>query len=212
MKVLIGTSNPQLRPFTKLLLRRMLCPLTGLCQAIGFVTRSPCEPRIAVAGGDMTGVHVLRGIPPPRPGVHHIGGSGTTYEEAIIRTLGETLERYAQHMSLVSGRHEIVFASYRKMISNGRRVLVPEELQYFSKSQLARPGFPFSRLDPDAEIGWVSEGDENPFPAHLQARIRDTVAELGVEHREARIAQMRAAIGVGTARCRIGREISACAS
>jgi len=33
------------------------------------------------------------------------------------------------------------------------RVLVPEDLRYFSDSQLARPGFPFSRMTSET---WIS--------------------------------------------------------
>jgi thiazole/oxazole-forming peptide maturase SagD family component len=154
VKVIIGASTAQLRPTTKLLLHRMICPLSGLSPQLALIMRSVLEPKIAVASGDMTGVHILRGLPSPRPGAYHIAGIGTSYEEAIIGVLAESIERYAQYIWAASKPQKIVSASYQNMKSNSR-VLVPESLQYFSESQLTRPGFPFSRLESDMVIGWV---------------------------------------------------------
>ncbi|HVE77689.1 MAG TPA: YcaO-like family protein [Gemmatimonadaceae bacterium] len=156
MDIVVAGSGLSLAPATDRLLRRMLCPLSGLSQSVGFVTRSALEPRVAVAGGDMTGVHVLRGQSPPRPGAYHIGGSGVTYDEAVIRTLGETVERYAQFIAGARPRHRVVVASHEELVARGDRALVPEGLRYFSDAQLARPGFPFSPLRPDTVIGWVA--------------------------------------------------------
>ncbi len=153
MKVDIGVSDAQLRPTTKVLMRRMLSPLSGLSPKFGFVIRSALEPKIAIAAGDMTGVHISRGQ--PLPGVHHIAGTGTSYEEATIGVLAETIERYALYRSTGIKRQEVVFASYNNMVTNSR-VLMAENLQYFSDRQLDRPGFPFSRLSSDMVIGWVS--------------------------------------------------------
>src|SRR5437867_10066363 len=119
----------------------MLCPLTGLAQEIGFAQRGRLEPRIAVSGGDMTGVHVLRGKPAPREGAYHIGGSGLTYGEVVIRTLGETIERYVQFAPDKPRR--FVIATVREMLSEGRTVAATDPLRFFSEAQLARGGFPF---------------------------------------------------------------------
>ena len=155
MEVVVSVSDPSVAPVTPRLLRRMHCPLTGLSQSIGFVMRGALEPRLAVSGGELTGVHLLRGTPAPRPGSFHIGGSGTGYGEAIIRTLGETVERYSHVASLLCGRHPVVRAPYRQIVADGTEPLVPPGLRYFSEGQLARPGFPFARFDPDAVTGWV---------------------------------------------------------
>lgn len=153
MKLNVGASDAQLRPTTKLLLGRMLSFRTGLSPQFSFLMRSALEPKIAVAAGDMTGVHILYGQ--PSPGVYHIAGTGTSYEGAIIGVLAETIERYTQYISAVSERQKVVSASYHSMVTNSR-VLMPENLQYFSDGQLGRPGFPFSRLSADTVIGWIS--------------------------------------------------------
>lgn len=139
---------------TERLVRRMLCPLTGLTQGIGFIMRDPMEPSLAVAGGEMTGVHVLRGFQPPRPGSYHIGGAGTTYSEALIKTLGETIERYS-HFAVLAGGLPVTIASPRDMRVGRAQAMLPDSSALYSPEQLARPRFPFSQLADDDEIGWV---------------------------------------------------------
>jgi thiazole/oxazole-forming peptide maturase SagD family component len=156
MQVSIGGDNSSLSPRTALLLRRMLCPMTGLSQSIGLVLRSALEPRLAIAGGEMTGVHLLRGLPAPRAGAYHIGGSGTTYEEAIIGTLGETVERYAHYASIAGGCHRITVASLDEINAGPHPVSIVPDFQHFSDDQFARSGFPYSRIDASAPIGWVA--------------------------------------------------------
>jgi len=155
MDVRVNSGDPVLAPGTRRLLDRMLCAFSGLTESIGFVVGDRGDPRIAVAGGEMTGVHVLRGLPPPPPGAYHIGGSGMTYDEAVIRTLGETVERYTQYVALAGNRHELAHDSVDGMARRNGRLLVPPELRWYRDDQLARPGFPFQRLRPDAAIGWI---------------------------------------------------------
>jgi len=157
---------------TYLLLQRMLSPLCGLNKGIGFNMRSTREPRFLMAGADLTGVHLLRDEPSPRTGSYHIGGSGVTREEVLIRTLGETIERYAQLVSEVSDRHEICVATYDELAANGARVVNADKLSFFSTSQFARPGFPFHPFDRDALMGWVKtrsllDGEATWAPAQL---------------------------------------------
>lgn len=142
-------------PPTRRLLTRMLCPLTGMAQTIGFVMRGAGDPRLFIAGGEMTGVHVLRGLPPPAPGSYHIGGSGFTYDEALIRTLGETIERYAHFVRLTARPETLQYTSHDKLLAGGETPLVPVNLRYFTDAQLSRPGFPFTAFDPASSNAWV---------------------------------------------------------
>lgn len=174
MRVQVAGNDTNLAVATQLLLRRMLCPLTGLSQEIGFVMRDAGECRLAIAGGEMTGVHVLRDKPPPARGAYHIGGSGTTYDEAIIRTLGETIERYAQFTAFPAGRQRVEAASLHEMHASERRVLAAPGLRLFSAEQLDRPGFPFARVDSGTRIGWLRafslhDGSECWLPAQQAA-------------------------------------------
>ena len=155
MLVSAAATASSLSPATSVLLDRMLCPLTGLAQTVGFARRGTVEPRVAVAGGDMTGVHVLANRPPPREGAYHIGGSGITYEEAVIRTLGETLERYAQFIPAQVERQTTTTATPEDLIAAGERLVAPDSWRFFTSAQLERLGFPFSQRSPQEPIGWV---------------------------------------------------------
>ncbi len=138
---------------TRKLMKRMVSPLCGLDQSVGFVTRGRAEPRFVIAGAELTGVHRLLGYEQPMS--YHIGGSGVFLEEALIRTLGETVERYSQLVTCLSGRHEMRFASLEDLIGAGERVLEADRLQLFSDDQFASPNFPFKPFAPSARITWV---------------------------------------------------------
>lgn len=148
------TSGGVLSPTTRRLMSRMVGPLTGLAQQVGFVLPGPLDARLVVAGGEMTGVHVLRGTPAPRAGAYHIGGAGRSVTESVVKTLGETVERYAQMMSQVASRHELLTASAEDMRAAGRQLLVPPH-GWFTDEMLARDGFPFRRLDPHEPVVWL---------------------------------------------------------
>ncbi len=144
-----------LRPATAALLRRMLSPLCGLDEMIGFMTRTHSDPLFITAGAELCGVHLLRKQPRPKPGAHHIGGSGMVLDEAVIRCLGETVERYAQLVSEVTLQPRIVFRSYNRIECHGESVLSPAYLIYFTQAQLALRGFPFQAFERDLSLGWI---------------------------------------------------------
>lgn len=148
----------------------MLSPLTGLARTVGYVLRSPAEPRLAIAGGDMTGVHVLQGR--SEPGAYHIGGAGIVADEPVIRSLGETVERYSQFVSAVGGRRRVELASLRAISARGVRYTGADKLRFFSERQLAAEGFPLQPLGEDDPLGWVSarsliDGEPTVVPAQL---------------------------------------------
>lgn len=111
--------SAQLRPQTEKLLRTLLNPMVGINQHIGCVLKSANEPRIITVGAELTGVHMLAGIEYPGPGAYHVGGSGCCEDEALIKTLGESIERYA-HFAVVPERlPPMVFQSFEQMLYRG---------------------------------------------------------------------------------------------
>lgn len=144
-----------LRPRTELLLQRLLSPLCGINQQIGYVLKSRHDPRIITTGAELTGVHLLRDQPHPGPGAYHIGGSGPTLDEALIRTLGESVERYAQYTSLRHFPSRALFMSYRDMLQRDQPLLSDDALQIFHHDQLTRQGFVFRPFTRDQPITWV---------------------------------------------------------
>lgn len=135
--------------------QQMVGSLCGLVQIMGFSTRVRLAPRFAIAGAEVTGVHVLRGQPRPKFGSHHIGGMGVFLEEALIKALGETCERYSQLTAETSARHPIRRASHNELVRAGEPVLSVDKLRFYTERQHAQDRFPFRPFDPDAPIGWV---------------------------------------------------------
>jgi thiazole/oxazole-forming peptide maturase SagD family component len=155
MNIQVSSNDLDLRHATRSLLQRMLSPLCGLDKGISFGLIGSLEARFLSAGAELTGAHVLLNEPLPRQGIYHIGGSGVVREEALIRVLAETTERYAQVVSAISRRHSITMASYDEMLSRGEAVVGAEKLRFFSDDQYAQPDFPFKRFSRDSPLGWI---------------------------------------------------------
>src|SRR4051812_41937965 len=119
MNVAIAYRNGDVAYGTAELQRRLLSPLCGLVQGVSFCVRNHLEPRAIAAGAELTGVHLLLNQPRPKPGFYHIGGGGFFLEESSIRALAESIERYSQFVSWVSGRHKIVMATYHELQGTG---------------------------------------------------------------------------------------------
>jgi thiazole/oxazole-forming peptide maturase SagD family component len=170
LQINVASMDGELRSATAQLIDRLVSPLCGVDQGIGFIRRSRSDPRFAVAGAELTGVHYLLGQ--REAGSYHIGGGGVTVEEAVIRTLAESLERYGQLVAASAGRHKIRFTTYRELMHHGERVVDPSQLHFFTDEQVATPGFPFQPFLTDSPIGWVlaqsaMDGGEYWIPAQL---------------------------------------------
>ena len=89
---------------------------------------------------------------------YHLSGYGTFYEEALVRLVGEAVERYALLMAPCTLTDKIEYASYNEIARCGR--VVPfEYLRLYSNSdyeKLNRGQFRgFRRLEADDVLGWV---------------------------------------------------------
>ncbi|WP_433222086.1 YcaO-like family protein [Microtetraspora malaysiensis] len=157
--------------FTARLRARMHSPLCGLMPSMGFLQRQRGGPRLMVAGGELTGVHVLRGLPAPKIGAYHIGGYGLRPFESHIRTLGEVVERYGGYLAPVSGRFPIRYASVEELAAAGELCDAGPAAPY-SAEQYARDGFPFQPREDGHRLGWVratrlADGKDCWVPAQL---------------------------------------------
>ena len=136
-------------------LQRMLSPLCGINPKVIFISRGRESARILSAAANLTGVHLLNKSQEPKKGAYHIGANGIYVEEAMIRVLSESVERYS-HMTIeVDGRHKMLFASYDDMLKRNDPILPTEKFNYFMKQQLTRKGFPYQRFTTQAPLTWV---------------------------------------------------------
>jgi thiazole/oxazole-forming peptide maturase SagD family component len=157
MQVLVSDGDLNTRYRTKTLVRRTLGQLCGLQQNTSFLLRGRYDPRVVVCGVELTGVHVLQGRPKP-PGVspYHIGGAGLVSDEALIRAVGETLERYSQLVVERAGLHDFQFASHNEMRALGAKTIAMSALQMYADDQYGNAGFPFYSIDSDDILAWVA--------------------------------------------------------
>jgi thiazole/oxazole-forming peptide maturase SagD family component len=140
---------------TRLLAARLISPICGIDQAVDYMLHGTGEPRFVVAGAELTGVHHLLGE--PKAGSYHIGGGGIFTEEAMIRSLGESLERYAQLIFAITHRNLTRFIPYSvARCSSNDNILLPDKLRFFSQAELSEPTFPFRPFQPDVPISWLA--------------------------------------------------------
>lgn len=171
MKIQTYDRCDDMRGRTYLLWKKMLSPLSGLDKSVSFMLRGRFAPKFYVAGGDLTGVHMLRNQPAPPTGFYHIGGCGIERQESMIRTLGETVERYAQFVSEIGSSKRILFASYEQMKQQGRDLIDPEHLAFYSSQQFLEPGFPYQPFSVNQPIGWLQTGRVNGSPQWVPAQL-----------------------------------------
>lgn len=81
--------------------------------------------------------------------IHHIAGYGQSYEEALTRAMGETVERFAFNSSYHLYKDRLVKASYKELA--GRANIVP--LSYINTTNGQHPLFP--PMQEDDEHEWL---------------------------------------------------------
>ena len=149
----ISEHNPRLNPVYDRLARRIVSPLTGLSRTLGFMMRGRDEPRIIVSGAQLTGVEHLLG---KKGGLtYHIGGCGIYTEEALIRSVGETVERYAQVVKPLTTDYESMFATQESMIASGRETVLGPFSRPYLKRQYEQDNFAYSPLEVNSPITWT---------------------------------------------------------
>lgn len=159
MHVSITRRGPRGDGDAPVLLDRMLSPLCGLDQRISVGRLSEVSPWVISLGAELAGVHLLTGAEPPAAGAYHIGGMGLRLEHAVARTLGETVERYAQLTAQAFGLHPIRFGTFDDLQRIGLDVLAPGSIACFAPAQYGTPGFPFAPFRRDMPLGWIEGRD-----------------------------------------------------
>jgi thiazole/oxazole-forming peptide maturase SagD family component len=171
MEITIHDEVGGLRGHTHALMNKMVGPLCGLDKSISYLLRDRNGPRFYVAGGDLTGVHVLRNQHEPPKGFYHIGGCGIERQESMIRTLGETIERYTQFLGEIQYADQIVFETYETMLMDEIPVIDFKAFNFFSDEQYKEKGFPYQPFSPTEPISWLKvesvSGEKKWVPAQL---------------------------------------------
>jgi thiazole/oxazole-forming peptide maturase SagD family component len=131
----------------------------GILQSLMFSPLRYVEPfEIKSVSGHMPYYHKVL-LDPSLDVQYHLTGYGTFYEEAIIRLVGEAIERYSLMASQYALAHRVRYASYRQMRDCG--TVVPfEYLRLFTDDDYARLRSGKFRglrqLTEDDIVGWLA--------------------------------------------------------
>ncbi|MDF1797523.1 MAG: YcaO-like family protein [Coxiellaceae bacterium] len=142
---------------TDVLQSRMVDKLCGLIVELGVIAKSSADPRLLNMGSYLTGVHRLLNQKDPGRGGYHIGGAGVLPNEATIKNLAESVERYCQLLAMRDAvkHHAMRFTSYNALIDAHESVVPLEYLTFFSDEQLRRKGFIYKAFQTDQELQWI---------------------------------------------------------
>ena len=93
-------------------------------------------------------------------------GCGYTWKDAILGTIGETVERYC---CAFYKKEEFVKSSYNKL---ERNAIHPKEFALYHEEQYTNINFPYAPFTEDIEISWVpcidlTNGEEVLYPGSL---------------------------------------------
>jgi ribosomal protein S12 methylthiotransferase accessory factor len=80
------------------------------------------------------------------------GGSGMSLKEALMRAIGEVIERYS--ISFYDER-DLIFASFNDLEKKGLNAIDPQNLPLFSSYQYSTPGFPFEKFERNTKVAWI---------------------------------------------------------
>lgn len=144
-----------LKQQTQQALQKIASPLVGLIQEIGFLTRHSIDPKIITTTGDLTGVHILQNIPDPGRGAYHIGASDWNLNGSVIKTIGESLERYSQLTCTILNGNQNKFTNYNDMLANNLKLIDKSYYNYFDQTQYNRKLFPFDNFDDNKPLHWI---------------------------------------------------------
>lgn len=124
---------------------------TGIVQKLALDALSPAlAPEAPITATAVLSPYTDGEYRAHRCGEPKVGaGKGVTPADALIRAVGEAVERYS------AGRfrtEDHLRASVAEMKAD---FIAPERLCLYAEEQYARPDFPFARLDPGTPIPWV---------------------------------------------------------
>lgn len=131
----------------------MISPLCGFDKNFAFALRDGLMPKLVVVIPQFAAVHRLLRL--ERPLAYHIGGYGMFTEEALLRALGETLERYSHVLMPLYLKDQLEFTTYDSIATRAGSAFGPRDISPFTAEQLATETFLFRGWSSSDPITWV---------------------------------------------------------
>lgn len=150
--------HKRLEYHTAQLWENMVSPLCGILSNIFAYHRQSHDPKGIAIGGDLADVASFKGLNGSIN--YHIGGMGMTREEAMIKCLAESYERYIPVMADPEYYMTCQFDSYENLFANNSTdiILNPELFCYFSEEQHEQKGF-FNKFNKNSPLLWVKAAE-----------------------------------------------------
>ena len=133
---------------------------TGIMHGIlAPMVHMPPEPCLKSVTGRMPNYHKITYNDPEKHVEYHLSGYGMYNEEALIKLIGESVERYAPVSTEKILRDKVVYDSYKEMTKRGK-VMPLEYLNIYSQKQQKTVASLMSVYSPehateDDIIGWI---------------------------------------------------------
>ncbi|WP_418453991.1 YcaO-like family protein [Borreliella lusitaniae] len=86
---------------------------------------------------------------------YHISGYGRSYEEAITRLQGETIERYSLLMSKTLFQEDFILSSRRDLLNTSKYKVMPLEYRNVFSNLDRNCNLPYSKVCESDEIYWI---------------------------------------------------------
>jgi ribosomal protein S12 methylthiotransferase accessory factor len=139
------------------LLSKTVSRICGVNQEAGFFHKGSTDFNLVTTGVELTGIHELLNRVDPGFGGYHIGGMGLFQNEALIKGLGESLERYSQLIGFytVQKKFETRFCTQLQLMEKGQTSIDEKFLNVFLKEQYLHPSFPFEKFERDSPLLWI---------------------------------------------------------
>lgn len=110
-------------------------------------------PEFHSIGTDLAAIHRVLGYEGEMQ--YHLGGYGIFYEEALIKAMSEAMERYCLMMYPHFIKEEVVFTTYKDLVSSGEDVVPARYFDLFQREEYQRENFPFKPFEEEATYGWL---------------------------------------------------------
>ena len=120
-------------------------PTVGLIQSINFYKCRHNEPQLVHCHATMPDVSRITG----RFSNRSTGSTALTKDVALVKAVGESVERYCTD---ISDHSDVIYAPYRKV---KREAVDPRRFVMFHPEQYRAPNFPFNEITDDTVIPWV---------------------------------------------------------
>jgi thiazole/oxazole-forming peptide maturase SagD family component len=155
--------DPRIRRY----MERCVSPLVGPIRLLRLINYDSSSPALVTVLPELVDLHRRAGVPKPQ---YHLGGFGFSFEESVMRALGESVERAAHFMFHVQKAELISRHSEKELRLRGERYLPLAEFGQFTAEQLEGPRCMVQSVDENTVLSWVPavdlrDGGDTMLPA-----------------------------------------------